>query len=87
MVCAAAKKRVIKFAVGFKGWKSKEKLEEKLKCGVVDSIFVIDSKLFASKNGNSFSSGLYSMVMFLERLEEELLKTILPLPVLYNYRV
>ena len=75
------------FAVGFGGWKSREKLEEKLECGVVDGIFVIESQIYASLNGPAFASGSYSMLMFLEALENELLKTTMPLPVSYNYRI
>ncbi len=74
------------FAVGFNGWKSQEKLEEKLLCGVVDGIFVVESQLFASSIGPSFGSGSYSMLMFLEMLEDQLLKTTIPLPVSHNYR-
>ncbi len=82
-----AQRNIPLFAVGFSGWKTKEKLEEKLKCGVVDGIFVIGSRLFSSIHGPAFASGTNSMIMFLEALETQLLKTTVPLPVLHNYRL
>jgi hypothetical protein len=71
------------FAVGFTGWKTRETIEEKLSCGVVDAIFIVESQLFCSTIGPGFGSGSYSMLMF---LEVELLRTNLPMPVSDNYR-
>ena len=79
--------RIPLFAIGFSGWKTKETIEEKLKCGVVDGIFVLDSQLYASNIGPAFASSLHSMVMFLEQLESQLMKTTAMLPVAYGYHI
>lgn len=61
------------FVVGFEGWKSPEVAKRKVEeCGVVDGLFVLDSKIFVK--GKAVYSGESSLIAFLESLEQEVLR-------------
>lgn len=80
-----ARDRIPLFAVGFGGWKNIETIKEKLIPGQIDAIFVIESRCCVSQTARA--SGIGSLMMFLELLEQEVLRKTIRMPVLANYRV
>jgi len=58
------------FAVGYDGWKTKEKIVEKIKDSPVDGIFVIKPRLFST--GGFVFEGSASLSRFLSSLENNL---------------
>lgn len=80
--------RIPVFAVGFSGWKTRDKLQEKLKDSPVDGILVLESKLFES--GRPYlrtSSGVWSLMALLEVLEQELNRTVTRDSAAYTYLI
>lgn len=80
--------RIPVFAVGFNGWKTREKLQEKLKGSHVDGILVLDSMLFES--GEPYfrtSSGVWSLMALLEVIEHELNRMVTRDSAAYTYLI
>ncbi len=80
--------RIPVFAVGFSGWKTREKLQEKLKDSPVDGILVLESMLFES--GEPYfrtSTGVWSLMTLLEVLEQELNRTVTRDSAAYTYLI
>lgn len=71
------------YVVGFEGWKDADALRMKLKPGMIDAIFVIESRCFVSQTATL--SGTSSLMAFLELLEQEVLRKAIPMPVLVRY--
>ena len=72
------------YAVGYKGWKTLDKLQEKVETSEVDGIFVIGEKLYLGPTGKV--SGLNSMLAFLQALESDFQKKTAPLGATMSYR-
>jgi hypothetical protein len=80
--------RIPVFAVGFRGWKTRETLQEKLKGSPVDAVLVLDSMFFES--GEPYlrtSSGVWSLMALLEVIEQELNRTVTRDSAAYSYRI
>lgn len=58
------------YAVGFEGWKTLDTVKAKIDEGIVDGIFVINEKIYASSDGTA-TSGLSSMLAFLEDIQTQ----------------
>lgn len=67
------KPRIYFFVVGFRGWKKDETVVEKLVPGVVDGIFQLDTRKFATRHGRAVGkeviTGTGSLLAFLHWLE------------------
>jgi hypothetical protein len=76
------------FAVGFRGWKTRETLQEKLNDSPVDAILVLESMIFES--GDPYlrtSSGVWSLMALLEVVEQELNRLVTRDSAAYTYLV
>jgi hypothetical protein len=81
-----ANTRIPLIAVGFEGWKNLEAAQQKFRTGSIDAIFVIESRYFISNRATTGSS-LYSLLLFLEFIEEEIKRNAVLIPTLTNYRL
>lgn len=78
-----AQPRIPFYVVGFEGWGSRTDPSDKLIPGVIDGIFILDPTMYRAEN--SSASGYTALVMFLEKLEQDILKNAIRLPTLLNY--
>ena len=79
-------RRIPFFVVGFDGWEETETIQDKFVDQNIDGIFQINSRKFVYGSGSFFVEDEWSMVFFLEYLEEELFKYGGMLPIADNYQ-
>jgi len=80
--------RIPVFAVGFKGWKTRETIQENLQGSNVDAVLVLDAMLFES--GPPYlrtSTEVWSLMAFLETIEQELSQRVTRDSATYSYQI